>query len=396
MFKSRHIPTSKIVSYKQVNKKISYLCLLKYNFEHLNESTKEIFAAIILEEYNKFYKSLNEEMGRQVDVINCVNFILPKVIDYINRDVKSIPDEFCPSLSIPFMNFTLGDGNYIKQLNVCCSFYNHEKIGRNIVQGRFKASETNQEMSDGKVSYNISIELNVYNWDLIYNLSSKIKSVLIHELHHAYNDVVRFNKKSITKILNSVNQGLKFYVNHNFGTNRAIKEFVAMFYINIAEERNAKIHELYMEAQQYKNRNYDVNQIIEKLSKFTPMREFYKLKEYSEDDLSYIPIEIKQKFVQMFNVFINKENGKLESDLKLTTEEMNYPKDPEKFFIFWQKQFQKNAVKSMTKILKIARLYSKEGVLSDKEDLFEMYLSEKNGILKNRFANLLFGNNTFN
>ena len=109
--------------------------------------------------------------------------------------------------SFPIFNIDLSNGALINELVVTVYFYkNIKSVEENKVGGSYLSGSIEQITIDGIIKYNGSIALKIYNWDYKTNLQEQIKNVFNHELHHFFDDIVRFNKRGTTKMLNSVNK----------------------------------------------------------------------------------------------------------------------------------------------------------------------------------------------
>jgi predicted Zn-dependent protease with MMP-like domain len=128
-------------------------------------------------------------------------------------------------------------------------------------------------MFDNIYLYKLSLDINIYNWNLTTDLTEKIKSVLSHEIHHGFNYIKRLHKSKalvLTKVRNTVN-GLyaKLYTQYPM-----FKYFMNAFYLNLPEERDARIQQLYAEIEKYKNE--DVDTIINQVNNLSVYKDFKK------------------------------------------------------------------------------------------------------------------------
>ena len=205
----------------------------------------------------------------------------------------------------------------------------------------------NYIIENEKTIFDVKISIKVYNWDYETDLTDNIRESLNHELHHAFNYVVRYGKKSKTKFLGKVRGTFKSGYLSKYKNFPYLKTFLDVFYLNLPEERNARMHEVGIKINEFKN--LPQNDIIEQLNRFPMLRDFTKMATFYFGENDKTPMEIKQEFVDDFNYLIEvfaKEN-------KLDKEDYNYPKDANKFFKFWGEKFHKNAQSLRMNVVKL-------------------------------------------
>ena len=116
------------------------------------------------------------------------------------------------------------------------------------------------------------------------------------------------------------------------------------FYLNIPEERNARIHELHVQTLNFKNE--DIATIINKAKQTNAYIDLNKLKQFDINMFNNVSKEKKIEFVDFFHKILNDKKAKYNVDLNI-----NYPKEPDKFFDYWINQFHINGEKSIKRAL---------------------------------------------
>lgn len=215
----------------------------------------------------------------------------------------------------------------------------------NEVGGSIEHSKTKQHNIDGKLYYEVSLNVKVYNWDLQTDLTKKIESVLSHELLHAHVEVSRFGKRSYTKTLMKTRNRMKnlfFDENNNYPE---LKRFLDVFYLSVPDEMNARVHQLYTDIEEHKDKDY--NEIVLELNKYSVFRDLKRMEEYNSGHIyKEVPIEKQKEFIDYFL-------ASLQGNWK--GKDIKYPTEPAEFFKFWEQQFRNNASKFRMKILKMIK-----------------------------------------
>jgi len=184
----------------------------------------------------------------------------------------------------------------------------------------------------GDVKYNLNIELwfNHNNPD-----KETIRFIFSHELHHFWDDYIRFNKETKTKNLVKVKNLLNF--EYRFIENPIIKNFLRLFYLSLDEEINARVQEFH-----YQLKNKTKEEVIE----FTKQSQIYEdsfyLMNYNINQLDELSDEEKEKFLISFN-----------SGFKITKMNFNF-KDFNELKKYIDKKFKEKGEKLHKKILKVA------------------------------------------
>lgn len=261
---------------------------------------------------------------------------------------KPEPDEIGFIYSESFTNDELLKKFSINKVIISIFSYKIASKKPNNIGGGFIGHKTTQYTLNSKTVYDVIIEVRFYNWDQKTNLSKEIESVISHELNHACMYVKKINKKSTTKILNVVQRYMKMMNMEDYKYYPEFKEFMNVFYLNLPEERNARIQQLYTEMKEYINK--DMSEIILAVKNLAPYHDFNKMAEFNSSIFNNTPELIKESFLEDFNQGLQnfKEKYKLKDD------EINYPKNPNRFFKFWEEQFHKNAKKLRFKAIKMA------------------------------------------
>ena len=285
---------------------------------------------------DKIRKIIHEEVHAVIEIEeiskNLSKFFMNKIktnIDEFVNDAQKV-NWFCNAA----YNFDLSNNILINELAVCVYNYKHNKeYKENYVSGAF-TGKVFQKTVDNVIKYDSSIDIKIYNWDFKIE---QIQDVFAHELHHVFDAAIRLNKKSKTKILNSVYRRLKLSYPGFINSNPLLKEFMDVFYLNLPEERNARIHMLHIESRKLKGLSKD--EMIIKLGEMAPFKDFQRMYKFVLNDLSSISIDEKKQFVKYFNQLLTQEIIKK----NLEEDNVHYSTNPEKFFQFWANQFRKNA-----------------------------------------------------
>ncbi len=261
-------------------------------------------------------------------------------------------------------------GNKIKVINIIMTISDNKDKEQNFVFGTSSYSDVHQYAEGGVDGYEIFINVSVINWNKDSNLTRKFESVLTHELNHAHTISTKMSKRrkrSFTDVLNSVRKEMILRFSKDYKGYNEFKYFLDTFYLNLPDERNARIQQLYTEIEEeYKGKSPD--EIIIGMANLSPYRDFKQLADFSSDVFNKTPIELKQKFISQFNDLIKSNKNKL----KLPDEEIIYPIDTNKFFKFWEGNFHKNADKMREKIMRLAANFNNV-MLEEDFDMFKHF-----------------------
>ncbi len=296
---------------------------------------------------NEIRMLIREIVGYVVDVGNVSKILTNSLFDIMNKsknDIKSYHfNTYSQDYEFPkLIDFT---SDFFDEINVELRVYKSSKQ-TNEVSGSFDDIRTEKSIKFPK-KYNVELVLKIYNWDYETDLTKEIESVLNHELQHAFNYAKKDDKPTSTKILNSTRNAFKqpFYV-EKYKMFPDFKEFLDVFYLNLPEEQDARIHQLYHELLKYKtSKLLDMVNIMKGLKSF---KDFERIRNF-KNNFKEIPLEIKREFVNDFHNIL--QNNKEKSPLNNL--EVNYPKDVDKFFEYWTNQFHYNAEILIKKAFKI-------------------------------------------
>ena len=140
------------------------------------------------------------------------------------------------------------------------------------------------------------------------------------------------------------------HIFHQINNFPQFKDFCDVFYINLPNERNARINEIHLKALDFKNKTKE--EIIKEIAKLTPYSDIQRMLNFQNDiDFSQIPLEYKKEFVDKLIERI----GYFKNINKFQEKELQYPNDADKFLNFWAKIFRKNAIELFKKIIGIAK-----------------------------------------
>jgi len=321
---------------------------------------------------NKIRKIIQEKVHVVLEIKEIVKKLAPY---YMKEFYKMVPNiiEYKQKTywtTIPVSELYLSNNAFVNELMITIYFHKESTENvENIVSGQFSEESIDQEIVDGIVKYNGAINLRIHNWDYKTNLEEHLKSVFSHELHHFFDDIVTFNKKKTTKILNSVNRMTSNFSLELLNKYPTLKDFTEIFYLNLPKERNARLTQLSVEADKYKGKPIDF--VIEQLGHLTAFKDFQRMDKFDANNLKNIPYNDRKQFIDSFNLSLNYSKN----TMNISSEDQNYPKEPDKFFEFWQRQFNKNAKVLFKKSINIAKFLSKEKINENHINLLETKLN---------------------
>jgi hypothetical protein len=323
----------------------------------------------------KFYlidyarKLIKEEIGSIMDIHSLIDNAIQNIENEINlkrEDIKSKNIESYP-LSFIGENIKIKD-LFFHSIKIKILFLKNKNKQENYLNGSFIEKQFGQVTDENKTKYNCKIEIYIYNWDFKKNINKQIATILTHELHHAFTEAKKLNKKSKSNKLNSVSKQMK-QLNQTLNENYwQFKEFCNVFYLNLPEERNAKIHELYQEAKTLKGKPKDF--IIKEMSKFSAFKDFRKMKNFIEIDFSNIPLEDKKQFVRNFFTSLIYQRKYFNKNLI----NIKYENNPDMFFKYWASEFNKNANNLLKKTNKIINYLNHE-TINESDEIFDNSLN---------------------
>jgi hypothetical protein len=176
---------------------------------------------------------LKEEMGVQLEVEDMTNKILDWIYRNLEFNLDSMSDgsEYKLSMGVNLGDYTSAE-NSIGEVMTDIHFKNTNDGG---VSGKFIPKETKLRV-DKTYSVNINV---IIHTDDINSVKSKVKSVVAHELNHAFVYIKKKDNKSKSFVYNKV----KNMVGPTFQHIEPIKEFITMFYLNLPEEIQARVQE---------------------------------------------------------------------------------------------------------------------------------------------------------
>ncbi len=252
------------------------------------------------------------------------------------------------------------DSNIFFRIRISLEFINDKTKKVNEVIGVFDPETIKQHTFFSETRYYIKPVINIYNWDTKTDLRKEINAVLKNEVHKIYNHTKNFYEKGISKSLNNIKNEIrtnKKYID-KYKDHRDIKDFMDLFYLNLPEEQDARINQVYKKMLYNKDKSID-DMIIncENLSSFEDFKAMLQFKS------KYIsaPLEFQKEFIKDFDEILKNNNGKY----KLSDIELNYPKEPSEFFEFWIKKFYENVECSRERIVELAHEIKGEKVTED-------------------------------
>jgi hypothetical protein len=222
-------------------------------------------------------------------------------------------------------------------------FNGYEKI-----DGQFLASKTDRQNDNGVDTYVIYLKLN-FDWDFKGDIYTVLYPFFSHELEHAYDYILRFDKPSKSKALNS---GIKRigngYLQQIIIDNQPLSDFVFNFYLALPEEVNARVHEAF--AQIKHNLHLDIDSIIRLLKTKQQFKDAIIMKGYNFNNAITLSEELKNEFITEFNkqiLYSLIKRGVIDKDLTYAQKRTN------QFFEYWGTRINNNGETLRRKILKM-------------------------------------------
>lgn len=293
-----------------------------------------------MEKLRKIIRSVLKEIFQEP--LNEINGIVPEIdelADTLSLDILSfIQNKYrlnrtinnLTTIKIP-IDYSTKDKTLINSTLVNISFVD-EGERNSVHKGNFNDKLTNPIVVNSKTLYDIEIDLTI-NWDFKSDILKKLSQVLVHELHHAFDYIVRIGKKNKSKIYNDIYNISKVTMQDFKEKNPALKEFLDCFYLSIPEETNARVQESANEIKHYQNETTD--EILRNLYQTRAWRDAKKLMNYQTINIQKIPEEILKSFVIQFN---NDKNLALLLK-QFDVNKVNFPKEYKSFFNFWKRKF---------------------------------------------------------
>lgn len=273
--------------------------------------------------------------------------LISQEISARSKSIEEFP--YAYDFSIPYASpGYFFESTSIRKISINYIFYKDKNNkNSNQIGGAYKEDKLNQFNEGGIISYDTEISIKFYNWDYRTDLTKQIESVISHELLHAMEDIKKYNKKTPSKVINNVKSQLKLLYSNELANEPLLKQFVDLIYFNLPQERNAMVQQCFVDIQEHKNKSF--NEIILELGKIVPFKDFLSLWKFNADEiLKNVPEEKLVQFVGIFNRTFQQQKDKLGFE-----ELKGYSLEPKSFFLFWQKQFNKNGEESRRKVLKM-------------------------------------------
>lgn len=215
-----------------------------------------------------------------------------------------------------------------------------------VISGKFNPQNVKSNTSNNRNGFNIEISIEL-NWDFQTNIFKDFSSVLAHELHHAYDHIIRLNKKSISKEYNKIIHGNDLNMTFLVNKNPLLKEFIKMFYLSLPEETNARVQQSY---NLLKNSKYiGTKAILDNLYETQPWQDAKNMCNY---DVKYILSNISRATIQEFINLFNNNLKKLLDKKDIDDKDVKYYNEPKQFFNFWRLIINRKGIKLVKKILK--------------------------------------------
>ena len=257
-------------------------------------------------------------MGVQLEVNQVAENIGNEITDYINEYNKLLNSGKQFSPTFVYNNTII---NLINKINI---IFTYQKTKQFKINGTFLSHKT--KLTNNK--YDITINFNLENDLKQNNLKIKIKSVIAHELNHAFVYIKKINKHSKSQTYNKSIKQISFYTN-----NPILKEFNKMFYLTLDEEVQARVQETKIVLQNLPKTNY--KETLENLLAYQPINDARKMINYKTDKILTLDKNILKQFVLDFNKSAN-TNFKLNS-----------------FFPYWENKINLGGKKLFIKISKL-------------------------------------------
>ena len=296
-------------------------------------------------------KLLFEVHGKQVSIHNFSGEITTDTMEVLRDNFEKMSNGREWKFAIEFKSpeNTIKDTNIdMIKIYVSFKFSNEFKIG-----GNFTPDKTILLDDDNyEVNINLKLETNT-----IENLLPKIKSLISHELNHAFVYIKDIGGKLKANLKNKSNKFTQMELQHLFENNPSLKEFSKMIYLANPYEVQAIVQQSASELEHINNKTPE--ETIESLLQYNPLRDAKIMMAYNLDEINKLDKEIIEIFVKKFN-----------DNIKSFSKEDN-PKtiyDINKFLEYWISIIHSSGHKLARKIYKL---------VADKHQIHEAYVYEQ-------------------
>lgn len=251
------------------------------------------------EQVRKYIRKIISEIGgKQDDIHNSAEKITKIIVDFLNTYLQTYASK-------------INDGNEWEFVvpEIPTEFFK-EKTGIGKIKTKVEFTFSQENKLNGKFYPDKKILLNDNSYEILLLISIKAKNdiktfsyeleeIIAHELNHAFRDIKLLNKKSKA---NSLNQTKNFTIKQLqplLKTNPPIKEFMEMIYLSLPPETAARVQQTAIKLKTIENTN--INQTIESLRQYQPLRDAKRMINYSTEEIKKINPETIKLFIDTFN-----------------------------------------------------------------------------------------------
>lgn len=290
----------------------------------------------------KLRRLIVEVLGVQFEILKITDILSKKVFEKIIQYKDKISDGETYELNVDeILEKELSNETKIRTIKSKIDFTYSSNFK---LSGQFKSSKIKLNSDN---SYDISIDIQLFT-DNLDGLEQNLKSVISHELNHAFVCLKKLYKKNKTQVLNKVKNKTSIDLELSNFKNKELKDFLKMFYLSLPEEVNARVQQTASELKSLNTKDY--SETMQELKKFNPLKDVEILKRYNINDVLNLEPEILKDFIIIFNKNINLfQDEDSENKIKIIEE-------PKQFFKYWNRYIINAGEKLFRKIVRLVAM----------------------------------------
>jgi hypothetical protein len=290
----------------------------------------------------KLRRLIVEVLGVQFEILKITDILSKKVFEKIIQYKDKISDGETYELNVDeILEKELSNETKIRTIKSKIDFTYNSNFK---ISGQFKSSKIKLNSDN---SYDVSIDIQLFT-DNLDDLEQNLKSVISHELNHAFVYLKKLYKKNKTQVLNKVKNKTSIDLELSNFKNKELKDFLKMFYLSLPEEVNARVQQTASELKSLNTKDY--SETMQELKKFNPLKDVEILKRYNINDILNLEPEILKDFIIIFNKNINLfQDEDLENKIKIIEE-------PKQFFKYWNRYIINAGEKLFRKIVRLVAM----------------------------------------
>jgi hypothetical protein len=283
-------------------------------------------------------KILREYIGKQVDVDELSNIITEQIYQKLQTEFPKFPlDETYSLTQLINVPTQIKENTRFSDIIIRIDV---TKTNKKKINGRFRSGKT-ERIFGGFYQIYLEIEMDTNDLNLI---KANVNGLISHELNHAFKTIKIQNQKSKSLIKNEVMRKTNTELIPIIKEYPALKEFMNMFYLELPEERAARVQQTATELQYINTTNY--NDTIKELLKFNPLNDAKKMMNYKIDNIKLIENVVLNYFIKTFNEYLSNEINKIAVEIKIRTR-IN------EFFNYWEYMINAHGFILYRKIMKL-------------------------------------------